>query len=202
MPLTSNRLTGARIVIVRGGAIGAVAAYRLAQAGANVTLVERYYPGGETTGNSFAWLNSFRKLTRHYHQLNVRSIRAYRDLVLELAGDWLHLDGALHWARPSTEAETLRASVRRLRGWGYWVEVATPQQVMWDLEPDLQVPGDVGEVYVLPGGGWLDGVGLCAAAVGKACRRYGARIVYDEVIGFDGPPGGVDTVKLAGGEQL
>lgn len=204
MRLTSNRLSGTKIVIIGAGAVGAVVAYRLAQAGAEVTIVERRYLGSGTTGNSFAWLNSFRKLPRHYHQLNVRSIRAYRDLAVEVGDEWLHLNGALHWAWPPEPAGVLalRENVRRLREWGYRVEVATPQQVMRELEPDLHIPDGVEEVYVVPGEGWLDGVGLCAAAVGEARRRYGAKLVFGEVVGFEGPPGGIDTVKLADGERL
>lgn len=204
MRLISNRLAGTKIVVIGAGAVGAVTAYRLAQAGAEVAIVERRYPGGGTSGNSFAWLNSFRKFPRHYHQLNVRSIRAYRDLALELGGEWLHPDGAIHWAWPPEPAavEALRKDVRRLREWGYRVEAADPEQVRRELEPDLLIPAEVGEVYVVPGEGWLDGVGLCAAAVREACRRYGARLVYAEVVGFDGPPGGIDTVRLAGGESL
>lgn len=157
MRLISNRLAGTKIVVIGAGAVGAVAAYRLAQAGAEVTIVERRYPGGGTSGNSFAWLNSFRKFPRHYHQLNVRSIRTYPDLALGLGDEWLHPDGAIHWAWPPEPAavEALRQDVRRLREWGYQVEVADPEQVRRELEPDLLIPPEVEEVYVVPGEGWL-----------------------------------------------
>jgi len=94
---TSNYLTGSKIVVVGAGVMGAATGYRLAQAGADVVIVDRALPGTGTSRASFAWLNAFAKSPREYHQLNARSIREHQNLAAELNADWLHLDGALVW---------------------------------------------------------------------------------------------------------
>jgi glycine/D-amino acid oxidase-like deaminating enzyme len=117
MAIESAFLKDARIVIIGAGAIGSVLSYRLAQAGASVTVVERHYPGWGTTGNTFAWLNSFGKTPRDYHRLNVRSMRDHLDLMRELDGEWAHFDGGLYWEHATNEAKTqkLQGTVKRLR---------------------------------------------------------------------------------------
>ena len=205
MGIESAFLKDANIVVIGAGAIGSVVGYRLAQAGADVTIVDKNYPGWGTTGNSFAWLNSFGKTPRHYHQLNVRSMRDHLDLARELDGEWAHFDGGLFWEHVDDQAKTqkLRDTVRRLREWGYRVETITLEQVSRELEPDVVIdPGQVDEVYFAPNEGWLNGIGLCHGAVSGAVRRYGARYVNDEVVGFNGPDGIVDAVKLASGAVL
>ncbi|MBI3978393.1 MAG: FAD-binding oxidoreductase [Chloroflexi bacterium] len=204
--ILAGQLKDARIVVVGAGAIGSVVSYRLAQAGARVTVIDRRSPGSGTTGNSFAWLNSFEKMPRDYHRLNVRSTREHLELADEIGGDYLHVDGGLHWSHrgDAQRNERIHSAVRRLRAWGYRVERATPEQVMRDLEPDLFVdPERVEEVFVLPGEGWVSGVGLCHGAVSAAVRRYGAQYVQDHVTGLSGPKtGAIDRVALAGGQTL
>lgn len=205
MIMESEFLRGARIVVIGAGAVGAVTAYRLAQAGAAVTVVERRYPGSGTTRNSFAWTNSFGKTPRHYHRLNARSIRDHEDLARELDGDWYHLDGGLQWTHASDEdqGQRLKQTVSRLRSWGYRVETLSPERVMREMEPDLFIdPDRVEEVFYTPHEGWVNGIGLAHGAIRAALRRYSARLVNDVVVGLDGPQGAVDSVKLAGGETL
>ena len=62
------------IVVVGAGSVGANVAYRLAQRGARVTVLDAGAPGGGTSGASFAWTNSFSKTPRDYHDLNVASM--------------------------------------------------------------------------------------------------------------------------------
>jgi glycine/D-amino acid oxidase-like deaminating enzyme len=95
----------AEMVVVGGGAIGASVAYRLAQAGVGVTLVEQRFPGAGISGASFSWVNSFDKKPAIYHQLNVRGIGEHWALAAELGShDLLHLDGALSWGGPDAPA--------------------------------------------------------------------------------------------------
>lgn len=205
MAVGSAFLRDARIVVIGAGALGSVTAYRLSQAGAKVTIVERRFPGAGTTGSSFAWLNSFGKVPRDYHRLNARSMREHLDLARELDGDWVHVDGGLNWAHSSDMQRTtrLRETARRLHEWGYRVEVLTPEQVMGELEPDLFIdPELVEEVYYSPNEGWVNGVGLCHSATGAATRRYGARLVNDTVVGFGVRSGAIESVELAGGDVL
>ena len=205
MAIESTFLKDARIVIIGAGAIGSVLSYRLAQAGASVTVIERHYPGWGTTGNTFAWLNSFGKTPRDYHRLNVRSMRDHLELMRELDGDWAHFDGGLYWEHAANEAKTqkLQSTVKRLREWGYRVETVTPDQVMRELEPDLVIdPAQVNEIAYAPNEGWLNGVGLCHGALSSAIRRYGARYLSAEVVGFGGPEGTIDSVKLASGDVV
>jgi glycine/D-amino acid oxidase-like deaminating enzyme len=205
MPIGSTHLSDARIVVVGAGAVGSVLAYRLAQAGANVTLVDRRYPGSGTTGNSFAWLNSFGKSPREYHRLNVRSIRDHEDLQREISGNWAFVDGGLTWEHEDDEPrrERLRERARRLHQLGYRIEELTPQQVMTDLEPDLLIdPDRVETVYYTPNEGWLNGVGMCHSVASAAAHRYGATYLNDEVVGFGISGGGVESVQLAGEDTI
>ena len=205
MSIGSAFLQGAQIVVIGAGAVGSVVAYRLAQTGATVTIVESRYPGAGTSGNTFAWLNAFSKEPRHYHRLNAGSIREHQDLARELDGDWVHIGGGLTWVYHDDESGTrkLRDRVRQLHQWGYRIEILTPEQAMRDLEPDLFIdPDRVEEVVYAPIEGWLNGVGLCHTAASSAIRRYGARIVRDEVAGFSTRYGIIDGVTLASGETL
>jgi glycine/D-amino acid oxidase-like deaminating enzyme len=138
---TFSSLAEARIVVIGAGVVGSAIAYRMSQAGANVTLIDRNGPGTGTSSASFAWLNAFRKPPRGYHRLSAASIRDHRELSDELDGDWLHLDGALVWCRRAEGDMTavLEANERTLRSWGYRVEAVSPEIVMKDLEPDLRI---------------------------------------------------------------
>lgn len=205
MSVRSAYLKDARIVVIGAGAVGSVIAYRLAQAGANVSIVESRFPGSGATGNSFAWLNSFGKTPRDYHRLNARSIREHQDLARELDGDWVHVDGGLTWEHhtDADRSQKLRDRIRNLHQWGYRVETLDPEYVMRDLEPDLYIDPDLVEaVYYTPNEGWVNGVGLCYGAVSAAVQRYGATLIRDTVIGFDEHNGAIDSVKLAGGDTL
>ncbi len=205
MAVESEFLRDAKIVVIGAGVVGAVTAYRLAQAGASVTIVERAFPGSGTSRRSFAWTNSFGKTPRDYHRLNARSIREHQDLARELNGDWYRLDGGIQWvnADDTDQVKRLHETVSRLRSWGYRVETLEPERVMREMEPDLFIdPDRVEEVFYTPYEGWVNGIGLAHGAVTSAVRQYGARLVHDEVVGLSGPEGAVDTVSLASGETL
>jgi glycine/D-amino acid oxidase-like deaminating enzyme len=201
----SAYLKDAQIVVIGAGAVGSVIAYRLAQAGAKVSIVERRYPGSGTTGSSFAWMNSFGKPPRDYHRFNARSMREHLDLARELDGDWVHPDGGLWWEHASdhTRSNLAKERVRQIHQWGYRIETVSPEQVMSELEPDLFIDPDlVEEVYYAPNEGWINGVGLCHGVTSAARLRYGANFVNDEVAGFSQSLGAVDGVQLAGGDTL
>ena len=47
-----------QVIVIGAGAVGAATAFRLAQAGARVTVLDAGRIGGGTSGTSFAWINS------------------------------------------------------------------------------------------------------------------------------------------------
>ena len=203
--VASDFLRDARIVIVGAGAVGAALSYRLAQAGASVTVVEQRFPGSGTTGSSFAWLNGFNKPPREYHRLNIMSIRDHEDLADELGGDWVHVNGGIHWSPDDNALGTanLQQSLQRLRSWGVRIDTTTPEVVMRELEPDLWIdPEQVSEVYILPREGWLDTVTFAHGSLRAAMTRYGAVFVHGMVTGLNGPSGAVTSVVVDGQREL
>ncbi len=201
----SDYLRDARVAVVGAGAIGSVLAYRLAQAGAAVTVVERAYPGAGTTGQSFAWINGFDKPPHEYHRLNVLSIRDHEDLADELGGDWVHVTGSLHWADAADVSRSagLETVVRRLARWGMRVDRLTPEQAMRELEPDLWIdPDTVAAVYLVHRSGWADAMAMAHATVSAAVERYGARLVRDDVVGLPVRGGMIERLTLASGEVV
>ncbi len=201
----AGSLKDCKIVVIGGGAMGCAVTYRLSQAGAQVTLIERKFVGSGITRVSFAWLNGWEKIPKHYQRLNVLSVRDHQDLADELNGNWVHVDGGLHWEHANEEArvKTLRNTVRQDREWGQRIEQLTPQEAMKEIAPDLWIdPEQVSEVYFVEREGILDPVLFAHSVLHEATRRYGACYERGNVVGFSGPKSAVDTVILEDGRKL
>src|SRR5215472_14472858 len=144
--------------VIGAGVMGASVAYRLAQAGAAVTVLEATRIGGGTSGISFAWTNAHRKPPRPYHDLNVAGMKAHAALADEFgATPWWHGGGSLEWeAEPDRAAQA--DNIEQLQSWGYAVEWIPLQQAQ-ELEPDVD-PAAIGDAPVafFPEEGWLDPV--------------------------------------------
>ena len=202
---TSDYLAGAEIVVVGAGAIGSALSYRLAQAGAHVTTVERRYPGAGTSGSTFAYINGTDKPPRAYHRLNVLSIRDHEDLADELQGDWVHVTGSLHWANAgdTQPAADLGRVMRRLLDWGMRVDRLSAEQATRELEPDLRIaPDGVETVFLVHRAGWVDPLAMVHATMSAASRRYGARLVTGEVAAVRRNGEMIDALVLADGREL
>jgi len=165
------------VVVIGAGAVGGSVAFRLAQAGARVTVLDAGEPGSGTSGSSFAWLNSGDKQPREYHDLNVAGMREHRALADELGGRWYHGGGNLDWAATDAGREKLRQRVARLQEWGYAAEWLTPERVLGELEPRLALDRDEGRsIAYFPEEGWVDGQ-LLARALAGAIERGGGRVL-------------------------
>ena len=68
-----------RIGVVGGGIVGAAIAMRCAQAGAQVTLLEKAAPATGATSKSFAWINPFMD-DPHYMRMRLHALERWRAL--------------------------------------------------------------------------------------------------------------------------
>ena len=167
-----------KIVVIGAGAIGASAAYRLAQAGADVTVLDMTRAGGGTSGISYAWTNAHRKPPKSYHDLNVAGMKAHAALRDEFgATPWWHGGGSLEWTGESERAAQ-KENIEQLQAWGYAAEWIDRTQAL-ELEPDID-PVVIGDAPVawFPDEGWLDPVVYAHAMLSAARRRHGAKVVY------------------------
>lgn len=201
---TANASRGADVLVVGAGIVGTALAYHLALAGAAVTLIDAGEPAAGTTSASLAWLNSFHKAPRAYHDLNVAGLAEHKRLGAELgAAPWLHLDGGLQWATTSVESAALRRDAERLASWGYPIEALTPGTVMRDLEPGLRLDlARVTEVWHTPQEGWIDAP-LLARELARRARVRGAHLITnDGVVAIAVARGRVHGLALASGRAL
>src|SRR5216683_834787 len=194
-------LKGADVLVIGAGCVGANVAYRLAERGATVTVLDAGSPGDGTSGASFAWTNSFSKTPRDYHDLNVAGMEEHAALSKELGGGWLHQDGALAWEETPAGLARLDQAVERLTGWGYPVERISPGHAR-ELEPDLRIGDAVPHVVWTPGEGYVEAVPFVAALLAAAARR-GARILPGRrVTGVIRSGARVQGVSVEGGDRL
>jgi len=167
----------AKMIVIGAGVMGASVAYRLAQAGASVTVLEATRIGGGTSGISFAWTNAHQKPPRPYHELNVGGMKAHAALRDEFgATPWWHGGGSLEWV-PAAGRAAQKANVEQLQSWGYAAEWIDRKQLQ-ELEPDID-PAIVGDAPVafFPDEGWLDPVPYAHAMLSAAQRRHGTRVI-------------------------
>ena len=191
-----------RTIVIGAGVVGASVAYRLAEAGASVTVLEATRVGGGTSGISFAWTNAHKKPPKPYHDMNVAGMKAHAALLDEFgATPWRHGGGSLEWeAEPDRAAQ--RQNVEQLRSWGYAAEWVAPRQVQ-ELEPDID-PAAIGDAPVafFPEEGWLDPVVYAHAMLSAAGRRYGAKVICGaRVVDLIMLGDRVTGVRLADGAQ-
>jgi glycine/D-amino acid oxidase-like deaminating enzyme len=193
------------VVVIGAGVVGVAIAFRLAQAGARVTVLERGQPGGGTSANSFAWINANDKPPLPYHRLNAEGVTAHRRLrddVRALTGqaDWLHEGGGLEWTDSDAGRQKLLAKAARLRDWGYRVEELDAAQIH-TLEPHLRLDRLTAGTFC-PDEAWMDGPRF-AGQVSAAAQGAGAQLrTGAEVAGIDRQDGRVTAVRLGSGETI
>jgi glycine/D-amino acid oxidase-like deaminating enzyme len=166
-----------KMIVIGAGVMGASVAYRLAQAGASVTVLEATRIGGGTSGISFSWTNAHQKPPRPYHNLNVGGMKAHAALRDEFgATPWWHDGGSLEW-EPQADRAAQKQNVEQLQSWGYAAEWIDTRQLQ-ELEPDIDL-ATVGDAPVafFPEEGWLDPVPYSSALLSAAQRRHGARVI-------------------------
>jgi len=166
-----------KTIVIGAGVMGASVAYRLAEAGAAVTVLEATRIGGGTSGTSFAWTNAHKKPPKPYHDLNVAGMKAHAALADEFGGTpWWHDGGSLEWEAEADRAAQ-RENIEQLRSWGYAAEWITLRQVQ-ELEPDID-PATIGDTPVafFAEEGWLDPVVYAHAMLSAARRRHGAKLI-------------------------
>jgi len=190
-------------VVIGAGVLGASTAFRLAEAGFTVTILEATRVGGGTSGMSFAWINSNGKPPRAYHELNNAGLRAHFALRDEFpATPWLHEGGCLEIV-PAAEAVPLADKVARLRDWDYAAELITPAQLR-ELEPEvtLDALGQDAVTAWFPGEGWIDPVVFAQAMVRRAQAKGATLHIGTPVSDIVVQAGRATGVKTADGRQF
>lgn len=190
-----------RIVVVGAGVVGSSVAFRLAQAGRQVTLIDRAEPAWGTTGSSFAWTNSNTKTPEDYFALNVAGMQAHLDLRDELgAAPWFSEGGNLVWVT-GDDAGELEARVARLRAWGYRAEWLSRAEIA-ELEPSLRLDDEVEQAAWFPTESWVDGPALARAMVAEATKHGAATRFACQVTGVERDGDRISGVRLANGERI
>jgi glycine/D-amino acid oxidase-like deaminating enzyme len=141
-------------VVVGAGVVGVTSAYRLAQAGAEVTLIEAGGVGSGASGASFAHVNASYAGYWEYVELRRAGLEGYRRLRTETDGaSWWHETGYLAVHSPGSPVEELDTHLDRLRASGYpAVRIEGPPS---EVEPALET-SEAERVYHFPNEGFVD----------------------------------------------
>lgn len=194
---------GMSVVVIGAGAVGSSIAFRLAERGARVRLIDKAEPAAGTSSRSFAWANSNQKTPRDYFELNYAGLRLHRALAQELgSAPWFHPSGNVIFATDPDDIEKLEQRVARLREWGYAAEWQDAAGVRSQLEPLIAFPRDDLPVAYFPEEGWVDAPQLARAMV-ELARRHGATTIFRHAVtGIDQSGGKVSGVRLDDGRTL
>lgn len=169
-----------KIVVIGAGIVGANVAFRLAEGGAKVTVVEAARVGEGTSARSFAWTNAHRKTPRAYYDLNIGGMQAHRDLRDRFPqGGWWHDAGTVEWAAPGEDRDVFTDRVERLRDWGYAAEIIDHARLR-EIEPDIDAAA-VGDAPIgfFPDEGWVDPI-LIAHTLLREALRLGATLLTEQ----------------------
>jgi glycine/D-amino acid oxidase-like deaminating enzyme len=191
-----------KIVVLGAGIIGSCIAFRLTEAGADVTVLDAGRPGTGVSGTSYAWTNANDKPPRAYHDLNAGGIKAHARLRDELgASHWWHGGGSIEWDTEARQAWQ-RERVALLNSWGYAAEFIDKKQVA-ELEPDLDLStvGDA-QIAYFPEEGYVDPVVLAQVLLAEARRRGATERLGTRVASVEMPGGKVAGVVTVAGETV
>lgn len=125
-----------KIIIVGAGIIGAVTAFRLAAAGAQVTVIEAGTPAGAASAASFGWVNASFYANRDHFNLRFASIDAHRRLADQLQSPATRWTGCLCWEE---EGDAFDHQYNDLKSLGYDVQLVD-RAAFQRLEPAVVPP--------------------------------------------------------------
>lgn len=158
-----------KTIVIGAGIIGAAIAFRLAEAGAEVLVVEAgSAPAGGASGASFGWINASFHLDETHFRLRSEGMAAWRRLG-DLEG--LTWPGAVTW---EVQGAALAEQEASLRGLGYRVERLTSAGIGAALP---HVAARAGEALAFPDEGAVDTATVTAALL-KRAQDHGARVAY------------------------
>lgn len=178
----------ASAVIIGAGIVGASVAYRLSQAGVEVTVLEAVRPAAGTSSNSFAWVNANDKPPRPYHDLNAGGVAEHHRLAEELPNSGFTPSGHLEWVTSERARAYLQEKIARLGEWGYRAEAIERDRAA-ALALDLALPpADSADYAFYSEEGWVV-VPVLIHRLLEAATRTGARAIY---------PAPVEGLLLAG----
>jgi glycine/D-amino acid oxidase-like deaminating enzyme len=192
-----------KIVVIGAGSIGAHIAYRLAQQGAEVTLVEATAPAVGTSSRSLAWLSTFPQASwqedpgRARLRMNVHA--GFDALQDEIGGDWLHWTGTLTWDLPGELSPFTRA-FDLCRERGVALEMLDAKQARC-VAPELIFRDDEHVVWERHSG-WVDAPVLIGLLIARLQALGGKVLVGQPVAAIGRTETRVTGVTLADGTQL
>ena len=138
-----------KVAVIGAGIVGGSVAFHLTQYGADVTVFDKGSPGAGATSHSFAWLNAFGKLPRHYFALNQRSMELWSRFGEELGdGIGLRWGGNVTYFADKENGERLLKQCAQLQSWGYPARSITKEELS-ELEPNLNVGPFHSAVYTM-----------------------------------------------------
>ncbi len=180
--------------------LGALSAYRLAQAGAEVRLVEAGDLCGGASGASFAHVNASYSGYWDYVELRQSGVTGYETLRAEPGGaPWWHRTGYLSVQRSGGDFDAFDRHLERLRERGYLA-----QRV--DGRPSAVEPAlagiDAARATLFPDEGYVDLPGMVADLVARA-RGLGVTVrTNDAVAGVLTSGRDVTGLELQSGELI
>ncbi|WP_298912468.1 FAD-dependent oxidoreductase [uncultured Roseobacter sp.] len=125
-----------KIIVIGAGIMGALMSYRLAEAGADVTLLEAGQPASAASGASFGWINANFFLNEDHFRLRFAGINAHRRLLRDLGTRAIGWPGALVWEEKGGRFD---AQYNTLKELGYSVRAVNATEFA-TLEPHVVPP--------------------------------------------------------------
>ena len=185
----ANHGEALNVAVIGAGILGAAIAWRLAQHGVRVALIDKGEPGHGASSHSFAWINAWAKEPIGYHNLNRRSLEMWPRFAAGI-GDHggpdsvgLRWGGKVSWVSDPVAAEGLAARVRQLQSWGYPARLIDAGELK-RLEPALDV-GPVAAAEYSPNEGQVEPQMVVDACL-RRLREMGCEIhAATEVYGFE-----------------
>jgi glycine/D-amino acid oxidase-like deaminating enzyme len=173
----------ADVVVIGAGAVGALQAFRLAQRGHRVTVVERREPCRGTTSATFSWTSAHGKTPLFYHLFNFASIEIHQSLGEELGVDvWWRPCFSLRPVLDESAYDDAFTEAEQRWQEGYrvsWINGEEARRLVPMLSPETL------GASLCEGEGTVNPFRLVFAAL-DAARKHGAHIRWkEEVIGFD-----------------
>lgn len=171
----------ADVVVIGGGVMGTSTAFRLAERGLKVTLVEKGFLGSGTSGKSSAVVR------QHYSnettaRMALHGLRVFQNFPELVGGECGFVPVGCVMMAAAKDRDALEATVALMRRVGIRVNVLSPEELR-EIAPGIAEAGAVVGAYE-PEGGYADPA-LTVNAFGHAARRHGATILQDtEVTGL------------------